>query len=433
MSRTTLADDLDVLGREEIEELVRHNFALTMEAWGRAGLDTVSEVAELSRLPLLSPAGLSAICPPHSDELLLDKDVHGIVLRTSGSSGRRKTLYHSWEFTERVGVLGARGVKAASAAPVSRIANCLHPAELNGAFLFCQDIGRLLPALTFPFGEKLDVSEAVEVMAEHHVDTLVAAPSHAVSLAAAAATAAAAEQFGLRTLFYIGGPMGPSREALVAKAFPGLHVRSLAYSTSETGPIGYQCAELSGTSHHVHEDAVIVEVVDELTGEPVSPGQEGELVVTPLSDTGTALRRYRIGDRGRLHGDPCPCGSAAQVITLLGRVASSITVDTTTISTDLLSARMAALGIDDATAYQLQILWNASDSRYRARLLLASGAADGITDEDIRDCFGGSYQLARLITDELCAEFVVRRVSPADFARTARGKTPLLHQQRENG
>lgn len=431
MSHIKLAADLDTLRREEIDELVRHNFTLTMAAGHQAGLATVSRVEELSRLPLLSPADLSTMCPPRSHELLLGgmKDVGGLVLRTSGSSGRRKTLYHSWEFTERVGLLGARGVRASLPEPPARIANCLHPADLNGAFLFCQDIGRLLPALTFPFGSDLGSAEAVEVMSEHQVDTLVAAPSYAADLAAAPASE---RLTALRAILYIGEPLGPAREALIAKAFPGLLVRSLAYSTSETGPIGYQCAELAGTAHHIHEDAVIVEVVDEVTGEPKPPGEAGELVITPLSDTGMALRRYRIGDRGRLQVTPCSCGSAARVLHLSGRVTNSITVDTTTLSTDLLAARMALLGAEDPTGYQLQILWDPSESLYRVHLLLAPGTANHATEEKVRECFAGAYQLARILSAERCAEFVLRRVPPADFARTDRGKTPVLHQRIED-
>ena len=82
-------------------------------------------------------------------------------------------------------------------------------------------------------------------------------------------------------------------------AVPDLAVRSLAYSTSETGPLGYQCRHQAGAVHHLHEDANVLEVVDE-AGRPVPPGTPGELVVTPLTTSGMALLRYRLGDRGQL-------------------------------------------------------------------------------------------------------------------------------------
>ena len=81
-------------------------------------------------------------------------------------------------------------------------------------------------------------------------------------------------------------------------------------------PSGYQCRHQTGAVHHVHEDAIVLEVVDE-AGRPVPPGTPGELVVTPLTTSGMALLRYRLGDRGQLLTGACalrqrrPIGLAA--------------------------------------------------------------------------------------------------------------------------
>src|ERR1700704_3412660 len=112
---------------------------------------------------------------------------------------------------------------------------------------------------------------------------------------------------------------------------------SLAYSTSETGPLGYQCRHQTGAVHHLHEDAVVLEVIDE-AGRPVPPGTPGELVVTPLTTSGMALFRYRLGDRGQLLTGACACGSAARSVLLLGRMPNSMTVDTSTVPRDHLMA-----------------------------------------------------------------------------------------------
>ena len=48
----------------------------------------------------------------------------------------------------------------------------------------------------------------------------------------------------------------------------------------------------------------MLEVIDE-AGRPVPPGTPGELVVTPLTTSGMALLRYRLGDRGQLLTDAC--------------------------------------------------------------------------------------------------------------------------------
>jgi len=55
----------------------------------------------------------------------------------------------------------------------------------------------------------------------------------------------------------------------------------------------------------------IIEIVDPKSGEPLPPGQPGEIVFTPLDARGTVVLRYRTGDfiDGGLTYEPCPhCG-----------------------------------------------------------------------------------------------------------------------------
>ncbi len=78
---------------------------------------------------------------------------------------------------------------------------------------------------------------------------------------------------------------------------------------TETGGVGLgiDCDARAGI--HVWEDHYIVEVVDPQTGEPLPPGEEGELVVTTLQKEGLPLIRYRTRDITRiLSYDKCDCG-----------------------------------------------------------------------------------------------------------------------------
>jgi phenylacetate-CoA ligase len=49
-------------------------------------------------------------------------------------------------------------------------------------------------------------------------------------------------------------------------------------------------------------------VVDPETSEPLPPGSEGELVITPLTKEAFPVLRYRTRDITRLHVDTCECG-----------------------------------------------------------------------------------------------------------------------------
>ncbi|MFK0295205.1 phenylacetate--CoA ligase family protein [Streptomyces sp. NPDC090442] len=427
-----LAEDLDVLSREEIERLRQHNFARMLDAarrtpavlrrWPR--LTSLQDLDRLPELPPLTSAELAEGRPPHSLEFLLGGDGPGMVIRSSGTSRTPKVLYHSWEFNEQVSALGARGVRAGSRTPMRRVANCLLAAELNGAFLFAQEVIRLSSARAFPIGSTMGTENTAQVLAEHEVDTLIASPGFGVDVL----TGVPAPQLAaLRTFRYIGEGLGTEREKAVATALPDLDVRSLAYSTTETGCIGYQCAHQHGTAHHVHEDAVVVEVVDEETGAPLPEGEAGEVLVTPLSDTGMALFRYRIGDRGRLTSQPCACGSQARVLTLLGRAAQSLTVDSETFSTDHMMARLAELGITDPADCQLQVLWEGN--RYHVRLLLAPHTPPGLTTSTVAAAFAGGLEIHQVVTGPRCAGFTVERTDLSRFARTDRGKVPTLYER----
>ncbi|KAA0110631.1 phenylacetate--CoA ligase family protein [Mycolicibacterium sp. P1-5] len=421
-----LAEDLDTLSRDEIDAVQRHNLWATLRAayestnvWrsfpGLAATDTVDDFASL---PLLSAADVAAGCPPHSTDLLFDSSP-GLVLRSSGTASRPKVLYHSWDFTDRVGHLGVRGVRAALQTPPSRVANCLWPGDLNGAFLFVQDITRSLPALSFAMGELTATADAAAVISAHGIDTLVASPAYGTEVVAGR------PDLPLRNFLFIGESLGTERERVVRSAAPDLTVRSLAYSTSETGPIGYQCRHQSGSVHHIHEDAIVLEVVDE-TGRPVPAGTPGELVVTPLTTSGMALFRYRLGDRGQLVSDGCPCGSSARSVKLLGRMPNSMTVDTITFSSDHLLAALAGLGVDQPNDCQFQVLWE--DHRYRVRLLLSPATPDDITTEATLAALRHAHEIHEIIVNPRCVAFEVQRVAIDQFARTQRGKVPVLYQ-----
>lgn len=94
-----------------------------------------------------------------------------------------------------------------------------------------------------------------------------------------------------------------SQRERIEKAF-GCKVMN-RYGSREMGNIASECPHQKGL--HVHEDHVIVEVLDEKQ-QPCKPGEIGELVVTDLDNLGFPLIRYRIGDLGSFAEEPCSCG-----------------------------------------------------------------------------------------------------------------------------
>lgn len=83
-----------------------------------------------------------------------------------------------------------------------------------------------------------------------------------------------------------------------------------SYWSNETGSISWECRKKEG--QHINDDLLILEVVRD--GEPVGPGEEGEIVVTCLLNYAMPLIRYRMGDIGVLDGDTCSCGRGLSLL-----------------------------------------------------------------------------------------------------------------------
>jgi phenylacetate-coenzyme A ligase PaaK-like adenylate-forming protein len=89
-----------------------------------------------------------------------------------------------------------------------------------------------------------------------------------------------------------------------------------SYGASEFLPIAWECSD---KRLHVNADWVILEPVDE-RGRPVPPGQLSHTtLITNLANHVQPLLRFDLGDRIRLDGERCPCGSALPVVEVLGR------------------------------------------------------------------------------------------------------------------
>ena len=73
----------------------------------------------------------------------------------------------------------------------------------------------------------------------------------------------------------------------------------------EPGVAG-ECSARAGL--HIFEDHFFAEVIDPHTGQTLSAGQEGELVLTTLTTNAYPLLRYRTSDMTTLHYDRCSCG-----------------------------------------------------------------------------------------------------------------------------
>ncbi len=76
------------------------------------------------------------------------------------------------------------------------------------------------------------------------------------------------------------------------------------YGSMEFNMIAGECDHHNGM--HINCDNVLVEITRD--GQPVAPGEEGEITVTSLVHPAMPFIRYTIGDRGVMAQEPCTCG-----------------------------------------------------------------------------------------------------------------------------
>jgi phenylacetate-coenzyme A ligase PaaK-like adenylate-forming protein len=91
------------------------------------------------------------------------------------------------------------------------------------------------------------------------------------------------------------------RDALQARGIAGYQ----AYATADVGSIAYETEAREGL---VVDEGVLFELVRPGTGDPVAPGEVGEVVVTTLQNTDYPLIRFGTGDLSALLPGTSPCG-----------------------------------------------------------------------------------------------------------------------------
>lgn len=128
-------------------------------------------------------------------------------------------------------------------------------------------------------------------------------------------------QLSLRKAFVTAEPLPDSLRAELKEL--GLETVRQGYGTAECGNLGYECEYENGW--HIPR-GVLVQICDINTGQPLPPGQVGEVVVT-LFQREYALIRFGTGDLSVLNPEPCPCGrESPRLMGWRGRVGDAVKV-----------------------------------------------------------------------------------------------------------
>ena len=186
-----------------------------------------------------------------------------------------------------------------------------------------------------------------------------------------------------KVVVYAADGMPPPDRALIEGHF-GVPVLS-NYQAVEALRLAFQCEQ--GRGFHVCTDDVAYRVVDE-QGIDVAPGEEGEIIISNLTNRATVLLNYRLGDRVTVGGSDCPCGRMLPLIRQIrGRSDDLIFLPGGRFihSGEVLDSLQQVPGV-----FQIQIVQESLDS-----LLIRAVAAGTSRDEQTRD------RLVKTLLDQL--------------------------------
>jgi len=143
--------------------------------------------------------------------------------------------------------------------------------------------------------------------------------------------------------------------------------------------------------YHTYPDMEVFEIVDPASGEPVGPGERGEVVYTALVGRGSCVLRYRTGDitDGGIIYDPCPgCGrTVPRISSKLARRSDVGEFQLTKIRgtlVDLNNFLPAMAEVPEVVEWQLVVKKRNDDPEELDELVLYVATRDGVDVDALR-------------------------------------------------
>ncbi|MDW8145131.1 MAG: AMP-binding protein [Roseiflexaceae bacterium] len=214
----------------------------------------------------------------------------------------------------------APAFRAAGFGPGDIVLNCFGY-HLTPAGVMFEEGARAVGCTVIPAGIGSQTQQ-IDALAHLGVTAYAGLPSYLKALLERAAEQGHdPRSWPLNKAFVAAEPLPPSLRALFEEQY-GILVYD-GYGTAETGNLGYNGPERQGW--HLPEDA-LVQVCDLNTGEPLPPGQTGEVVVT-LFRRDYILVRFAVGDLSALMEPGAPTViPTPRLVGWLGRSGDSVKV-----------------------------------------------------------------------------------------------------------
>lgn len=329
-SKIDVLHDVETLSRDELRELQEERLRSTVETvyenvdFYREKLDEanvapedIESIDDITKLPFTTkedfhneyPDGLFAV---DSDEV---RRIHA----SSGTTGQSKIVGYTENDIQVWREVMSRSLYAAGVDPGETFQNAYGYGLFTGGMGFHEGVEGL-GSTVIPMGGG-NTGQQIEMLQSMESKGMGCTPSYCLYLAEKAQEKGIdPREFPLSTVVIGAEPFtDPMREEIEE----ALDVTAIdIYGLSELiGPgVSIECAEAQ-EGLHIWEDHFYPEVIDRETGEPVEPGETGELVLTSLTKECLPVIRYRTGDVTHLIEESCDCGrTSVRMDNISGRV-----------------------------------------------------------------------------------------------------------------
>lgn len=317
----------------------------------RAGVDpgSVSGVADLRRLPFTTKEDLRGSYPLGWAAVPTASLVR--IHASSGTTGKRTVCAYTANDVSDWAEQFARSFATAGVSEEDRVQVAVGYGMWTAGVGFQAGAERL-GALVVPTGPG-NLELQMEMLVDLQSTVLCATSSFALLIAETVDARGLAGSLATRVGVFGSERWGPKMRERI-ESLLGIEAFDIYGLTELYGPgVGIECSAHEGM--HYWSDYYVLEIVDPGSGEPLRPGEEGEVVVTTLRKEGMPLIRYRTRDLSHLYSGQCSCGSPyPRLAALKGRTDDMVKVKGVAVfpsQVEAILARVEAVGSE----YQLHV------------------------------------------------------------------------------
>ena len=161
---------------------------------------------------------------------------------------------------------------------------------------------------TFIPAGNIDTVGRIELARDFGATVFMSTPSYAIHVGETADSMGIKlnEYTSVRLVVHTGEPTTPLMKRRIEELWCAKQMDR--FGSTETGGFAFQCPHARNI-YHIQEGYVIAEVLDPVDGHKVEPGEEGELVLTPLFRRAMPLVRFKTENLVKLAEETaCACG-----------------------------------------------------------------------------------------------------------------------------